>query len=139
MLCAPSSMQRYMDQGDRTSGLGGTSTSLSLFFFVFKAPYSVYRNRHLYIFIRSKISTKSAVFELLCKNRKCWSRSVSGEKLCAPSSIQRYMCESDRTSGLGGTSTNLSFLSARILLTLTGYSFLDIAIKLCRRIALGEE
>jgi hypothetical protein len=27
-----------------------------------KAPYSVYRNRHLYIFIRSQISTKSTVF-----------------------------------------------------------------------------
>ncbi len=33
-LCAPSSIHRYMDESDRTSGLGGTSTSLSLFHFV---------------------------------------------------------------------------------------------------------
>ena len=34
-LCAPSSIQRYMDASDRTSGLGGTSRSLSLFFHFF--------------------------------------------------------------------------------------------------------
>ena len=34
MLCAPSSIQWYMDQNAGTSGFGGTSGSLSVFFYV---------------------------------------------------------------------------------------------------------
>jgi len=113
----------------RLDSVGSLCCSIVSAFRFIKAPYSVYRNRHLYIFIRSKISTKSAVFELLCKNRKWWSGTVSVEKLRAPSSIHRYMDESDRTSGLDGTSTSLSlrrrtrFTEIGIFIFLSGPKF----------------
>ena len=51
-LCASSSIQRYMDASDRTSGLGGTSTSLSFFLFsvrttvarAYRPQFSSYRD-----------------------------------------------------------------------------------------------
>ena len=117
-----------------------------LIYYLVKAAYSVHRSSDLIKSISEKISTENTVFGRLCKNRMWWGRAVSRGKFSARGPIQQYICQSDRTSGLGGTSTSLSFffifsffLSARTLLTPRGYSFLDIAMKLCRRIALGEE
>ncbi len=58
---------------------------------------------------------------------------------CAPSSIQWYMNEVDRTSGLGGTSRSLfvSILSPCFLQASTGHSFRGILMQFCRHITLG--
>ncbi len=59
--------------------------------------------------------------------------------LRAPSSIQRYMDQSARTSGFGVTSGSLFFLfiiyfcPPLVLPTSTGHSFRGIWMKLCRR------
>ena len=65
--------------------------------------------------------------------------------VCARTCIHEFMDDNGWTSGLVRTSTSLSlfclsvFLCARILRAPTGHSFLDIAMKLCRHIALGGE
>ncbi len=134
-LCAPSTIHRYMDESDRTSGFDGTSSSLSL------------RRRTRFTevgdFIKSisqKISTENTVSGRLCKNRKWWSGTVSGENLRAPSSIHWYMDESDRTSGLGGTSTSLSFCCFCPHFCCShqscSHSFRDIEVKVYGHIAL---
>ncbi len=62
--------------------------------------------------------------------------------LCAPSSIQWYMDQNARTSGLGGTSRSLFVFLFFCMFpcfppTSTGHSFRDIWMQFCRHITIG--
>jgi len=77
--------------------------------YLVKAPYSVYRNRHLLYFLSGQKFPRNRRFLSFCaKTGSAGADRFRGKIMC-PSSIQRYMCESDRTSGLDGKSTSLSF------------------------------
>jgi len=82
-------------------------------------------------------STKSTAFEILCKNRKCWSNRFRGKVTC-PQLYSSVYDESDRTSGLAGYRQVCHFVCFFSVRTTVARAyrpqFLRYRMKICRRL-----